>query len=81
MINYALKSASNSPQHTFFFKKYASKKYYKASVHVRRWVEQYWADFHEPDLAEELPMLKADARLKLEQVRAREERKRVVAEE
>ncbi|TFY79540.1 hypothetical protein EWM64_g4472 [Hericium alpestre] len=55
MLNYVLKPV----RHPSFFKKYASKKYLKASAFVREWALQRWEENTVVDLEVELPALKA----------------------
>ncbi|TDL24632.1 A/B/D/E cyclin [Rickenella mellea] len=57
MINYLLKPVS----HESFFKKYASKRFMKASLFVREWVLDRWEERAQVDLMEEVPRLKAAA--------------------
>ncbi|KAI1798006.1 cyclin-like protein [Ganoderma leucocontextum] len=54
MLNYILKPV----RHQSFFKKYASKKYLKASVFVREWALQRWEESSQVSLETELPALK-----------------------
>ncbi|KAI0264671.1 cyclin-like protein [Gloeopeniophorella convolvens] len=55
MLNYVLKPV----RHPSFFKKYASKKFMKASTYVRAWALERWPENTQVNLAEELPSLKA----------------------
>ncbi|KAL1943824.1 hypothetical protein VTO73DRAFT_3642 [Trametes versicolor] len=55
MLNYILKPA----RHQSFFKKYASKKFLKASIFVRDWALERWEENTQVDLLVELPVLKA----------------------
>ncbi|KAH9941167.1 cyclin-like protein [Epithele typhae] len=63
MLNYVLKPV----EHESFFKKYASKKYMKASVFVHDWAREHWAENARVDLASELPALKEVLRERREQ--------------
>ncbi|PIL27699.1 hypothetical protein GSI_10852 [Ganoderma sinense ZZ0214-1] len=54
MLNYIIKPV----RHQSFFKKYASKKYLKASVFVREWALQRWEEGSQVSLETELPALK-----------------------
>ncbi|CDO75435.1 hypothetical protein BN946_scf184693.g4 [Trametes cinnabarina] len=65
MLNYILKPV----RHQSFFKKYASKKFLKASVFVRDWALERWEENTQVDLQAELPALKAI----IEEQRAMEE--------
>ncbi|EMD34770.1 hypothetical protein CERSUDRAFT_116962 [Gelatoporia subvermispora B] len=58
MLNYVLKPI----RHQSFFKKYASKKFLKASVFVREWALERWEEGAMVSLVEELPALKQMAR-------------------
>ncbi len=40
MVDYVL---AKEPAHDCFYRKYASKKYMKASCHVRNWAHQRWS--------------------------------------
>ncbi|KAH6909563.1 g2/mitotic-specific cyclin cdc13 [Coprinopsis sp. MPI-PUGE-AT-0042] len=55
MLNYILKPT----RHEAFFKKYAGKRYTKASVFMRKWALARWEEDTQVDLARELPRLKA----------------------
>ncbi|KAH9077906.1 cyclin-like protein [Lactarius deliciosus] len=55
MLNYILKPV----RHPSFFKKYAAKKFMKASTYVRAWALERWPENTQVNLAEELPSLKA----------------------
>ncbi|KAI9459180.1 cyclin-like protein [Lactarius psammicola] len=55
MLNYILKPV----RHPSFFKKYAAKKFMKASTYVRSWALERWPENTQVNLAEELPSLKA----------------------
>ncbi|KAI8986694.1 cyclin-like protein [Trametes punicea] len=55
MLNYILKPV----RHQSFYKKYASKKFLKASVFVRDWALERWEENTQVDLQAELPALKA----------------------
>ncbi|KAL0572259.1 G2/mitotic-specific cyclin [Marasmius crinis-equi] len=55
------------------YKKYASKKYFKCSVFVRKWALNLFKPGSEPDLAEMLPAIKADIREQREAKLAAEE--------
>ncbi|KAI0031941.1 A/B/D/E cyclin [Vararia minispora EC-137] len=55
MLNYILKSV----RHPSFYKKYASKKFMKASVFARKWAMNRWQENYQVQLEEELPSLKA----------------------
>ncbi|KAI9508085.1 cyclin-like protein [Russula earlei] len=55
MINYVLKPV----RHGSFFKKYAAKKFMKASTYVRSWALERWPENTQVNLAEELSSLKA----------------------
>lgn len=47
MLNYILREGnpkSMSFRHEHFFKKYSSKKYMRAAVHIRRWVAASYPD-------------------------------------
>ncbi|KAI0646562.1 A/B/D/E cyclin [Trametes meyenii] len=55
MLNYILKPV----RHQSFYKKYASKKFLKASVFVRDWALERWEEASQVDLEGELPDLKA----------------------
>ncbi|KAI0674570.1 cyclin-like protein [Trametes maxima] len=55
MLNYILKPV----RHQSFYKKYASKKFLKASVFVRDWALERWEEASQVDLEAELPDLKA----------------------
>ncbi|KAH9974140.1 cyclin-like protein [Lactifluus volemus] len=46
-------------RHPSFFKKYAAKKFMKASTYVRSWALERWPENTQVNLAEELPSLKA----------------------
>ncbi|KZT10282.1 uncharacterized protein LAESUDRAFT_672989 [Laetiporus sulphureus 93-53] len=54
MLNYVLKPI----RHDIFYKKYASKRYLKASVYVRQWALERWHEGTNVNLAEVLPRLK-----------------------
>ncbi|KAI0659364.1 cyclin-like protein [Cubamyces menziesii] len=54
MLNYILKPV----RHQSFYKKYASKKFLKASVFVRDWALERWEEGTQVDLQAELPALK-----------------------
>ncbi|KAI0071531.1 hypothetical protein K474DRAFT_1679342 [Panus rudis PR-1116 ss-1] len=58
MLNYILKPV----KHHSFFRKYAGKKYLKASEFVRAWALERWQENQPVSLLEELPTLKADIR-------------------
>ncbi|KAL5521768.1 CLB2 [Sanghuangporus sanghuang] len=58
MLNYILKPIA----HESFFKKYASKRFMKASVFVREWALERWQERTLVDLEADLPQLKAAAR-------------------
>ncbi|KAH9926738.1 cyclin-like protein [Fomitopsis serialis] len=58
MLNYVLKPV----RHESFFKKYASKKFLKASVFVRNWATERWPENGAVSLPDELPELKAAIR-------------------
>ncbi|KAH9962188.1 cyclin-like protein [Russula dissimulans] len=55
MVNYVLKPV----RHSSFYKKYAAKKFMKASTYVRSWALERWPENTQVNLAEELPSLKA----------------------
>ncbi|OSD08765.1 hypothetical protein PYCCODRAFT_1462954 [Trametes coccinea BRFM310] len=55
MLNYILKPV----RHQSFYKKYASKKFLKASIFVRDWALERWEENTQVDLQAELPALKA----------------------
>ncbi|THH00053.1 hypothetical protein EW026_g2423 [Hermanssonia centrifuga] len=55
MLNYVLRPVL----HHQFNRKYASKKYLKASVFVREWALSYWDEGQSVSLKDELPALKA----------------------
>ncbi|KAI0634848.1 cyclin-like protein [Trametes polyzona] len=55
MLNYVLKPV----RHQSFYKKYASKKFLKASIFVRDWALERWEEGSQVDLEVELPALKA----------------------
>ncbi|KAF6757755.1 g2/mitotic-specific cyclin cdc13 [Ephemerocybe angulata] len=55
MLNYILKPI----RHEAFRKKYAGKKFQKASVYMREWALQRWPGDHHVDLSRELPRIKA----------------------
>jgi len=61
IINYLLKPM----QHEAFYKKYASKKFLKASVYVRQWCLDRWDEKTHVDLEKELPAIKESIRQKL----------------
>ncbi|KZT70475.1 hypothetical protein DAEQUDRAFT_737414 [Daedalea quercina L-15889] len=71
MINYVLKPV----RHESFFKKYASKRFLKASVFVRNWATEKWKEGSAAELLKELPGLKAGIRQAqaAEEARAAEE--------
>ncbi|KAL4245508.1 cyclin family protein [Abortiporus biennis] len=54
MLNYILKPI----RHQSFFKKYASKRFLKASVFVREWATEKWPESSQVSLHDELPVLK-----------------------
>ncbi|KAH9835265.1 cyclin-like protein [Rhodofomes roseus] len=58
MLNYVLKPV----RHESFFKKYASKKFLKASVFVRTWAIERWSEGTAVSLVDVLPELKAAIR-------------------
>ncbi|KAI0765312.1 cyclin-like protein [Fomes fomentarius] len=58
MLNYVLKPI----RHQSFFKKYASKKFLKASVFVRDWALQMWEESTQVSLQTQLPLLKQGIR-------------------
>ncbi|CCM00725.1 uncharacterized protein FIBRA_02765 [Fibroporia radiculosa] len=66
MLNYVLKPIP----HESFYKKYASKKYMKASVFVRQWALERWNEGTTISLVDMLPELKA----LIQEQRAQEER-------
>ncbi|THH19624.1 hypothetical protein EW146_g1582 [Bondarzewia mesenterica] len=55
MLNYVLRPI----RHPSFFKKYASKRFLKASTFVREWALQRWREGEQVSLETELPSLKA----------------------
>lgn len=58
MLNYVLRPI----RHPTFFKKYASKKYLKASTFVRAWALERWPEGTQVSLKDDLPVLKAEIR-------------------
>ncbi|KAI0777212.1 A/B/D/E cyclin [Trametes elegans] len=56
MLNYIIKPV----RHQSFYKKYASKKFLKASVFVREWALEQWNENTQIDLEAVLPVLKAN---------------------
>ncbi|KAI0711392.1 cyclin-like protein [Earliella scabrosa] len=58
MLNYILKPV----RHQSFYKKYASKKFLKASVFVRDWALQQWEEGEQVQLQAQLPALKKQLR-------------------
>ncbi|THH08958.1 hypothetical protein EW145_g2355 [Phellinidium pouzarii] len=57
ILNYILKPIA----HESFYKKYASKKFLKASVFVREWALEHWNERTMVSLSKDLPHLKAEA--------------------
>ncbi|TBU61074.1 cyclin-like protein [Dichomitus squalens] len=72
MINYILKPI----RHQSFFKKYASKKYLKASIFVRDWAFARWEEGSQVSLQAELPALKEI----INEQRAQEEEQMLLAQ-
>jgi hypothetical protein len=63
MLNYVLRET----KHEFFFNKYASKKYLKASVYVQDWATTYWNRTEQVRLSRYLVELKKHARSRREE--------------
>ncbi|KAI5121813.1 hypothetical protein M0805_009805 [Coniferiporia weirii] len=64
ILNYILKPIA----HESFYKKYASKKYMKASVFVREWALERWQEQTMVNLEADLPQLKEEARRHAEEI-------------
>lgn len=60
MLNYLLKPT----KHENFYKKYAARKFMKASPFVHAWVRDRWPEGSKVDLLEELPELRRAAALR-----------------
>ena len=63
MLNYVLKPQG---RHENFFKKYAARKFMKASPFVHAWARDRWPEGSSVDLEEELPELRRAAKARRE---------------